>query len=96
MSCGLDPVLLWLWCGLAAVVLIRPLGWGPPYAVGVAIKKKKKGRRKNSIYMLMEMIQREGKIDDTREKPQLRKEAGDVKFRSGRDAGATSEPNIQS
>ena len=34
--CGLDPALLWLWCRLAAAALIRP------YAMGVAIKRKKK------------------------------------------------------
>ena len=36
---GLDLALLWLWCRLAAVTLIRPLAWEPPYAVGAAIKK---------------------------------------------------------
>ena len=35
-----DPVLLWLWCRLAATALIRPLAWEPPYAVGVALKRK--------------------------------------------------------
>ena len=40
--CGSDPVLLWLWCRLAAAVApIRPLAWDP-YAMGAAIKKKKK------------------------------------------------------
>ena len=47
-----DPVLLWLWCRLAATALIRPLAWEPPYTVGVALKKKKKlksnqGKKKN-------------------------------------------------
>ena len=40
--CGPDPVLLWLWHKLAAVAPIRPLAGEPPYAVGVALKKKKK------------------------------------------------------
>ena len=31
-----DPALLWLWCRLAATAPIRPLAWGPPYAMGVA------------------------------------------------------------
>ena len=39
---GLDLVLLWLWCRLATVALIRPLAWEPPYAAGVALKPKKK------------------------------------------------------
>ena len=47
MSCGVgrrhgsDLVLLWLWCRLAAVALIRPLAWGPPHAVSVALKKER-------------------------------------------------------
>ena len=38
VSCGVghrrssDPVWLWLWCGLAATALIRPLAWEPPCA----------------------------------------------------------------
>ena len=36
--CGSDPALLWLWCRLAA----GPLAWEPPYAMGVALKSKKK------------------------------------------------------
>ena len=46
MSCGVgrrrssDPTWLWLW--LAAVALIRPLAWEPPYTTGVALKSKTK------------------------------------------------------
>ena len=48
MSCGvgyrrdLDPELLWLRCRQMATAPIRPLAWEPPYAVGVALKKKKR------------------------------------------------------
>ena len=48
MSCGVgrrlssDPELLWLRHRLAAVSLIGLLAWEPPYAAGVALKKKKK------------------------------------------------------
>ena len=48
MSCGvgyrldLDPALLWLWCKLVATTPIRPLAWELPYAVGMALKSKKK------------------------------------------------------
>ena len=48
MSCGAghrhgsDLALLWLWHRPAAVALIGTLAWGPPYAVGVALKKQKK------------------------------------------------------
>ena len=47
MSCGvghkhsLDPALLWLWCRLAAVALIRPIAWEPPYAASAALEKDK-------------------------------------------------------
>ncbi|MDD0590081.1 hypothetical protein PS003_24050, partial [Shigella sonnei] len=37
-----DLVLLWLWHKPAAIALIRPLAWEPPYAVGAALKRKKK------------------------------------------------------
>ena len=46
MSCGVgcrcssDLVLLWLWSKPAATTPIGPLAWEPPYAVGVALKKK--------------------------------------------------------
>ena len=39
--CGLDPVLLWLWCRLVATAPIQPLAWEPPYAMGMALKSKK-------------------------------------------------------
>ena len=48
MSCGVgcrhgsDPTLLWLWRRLAAIALIRPLAWEPPYATGAALKSNKK------------------------------------------------------
>ena len=41
-----DPELLWLWCRLAAVAPIRPLAWDLPYAMGVALKKAKKKKKK--------------------------------------------------
>ena len=47
MSCGVggrrgsDLVLLWLWCRLATVALIRPLAWEPPYALGMVLKGQK-------------------------------------------------------
>ena len=49
MSCGIDrrcslaPVLLWLWYRPGAIGPIRPLAWELPYAVGVALRGKKKG-----------------------------------------------------
>ena len=43
--CGLDLVLLWLW--LAAVALIRSLAWEPLYAMGAALKSKKKKKESN-------------------------------------------------
>ena len=37
-----DPALLWLWRRPVATALIRSLAWEPPYAMGVALKIKKK------------------------------------------------------
>ena len=52
MSCGVghrhgsDPVLLWLWCRLAATALIRPLAWEPSYATGVSLKNRQSNNKK--------------------------------------------------
>ena len=46
MQMWLDPALLWLWCGLAAVALIRPLAKEFPYVMGVALKSQKKKKKK--------------------------------------------------
>ena len=40
-----DLMLLWLWCRPAAVAPIGPLAWEPPYAPGVALKKKDKRQK---------------------------------------------------
>ena len=48
MSCGVghrsgsDPMLLWLWCRLAALAPIQPLPGELPYAMSAALKIKKK------------------------------------------------------
>ena len=44
--CGLDLVLLWLWCRRATVALIGPLAWEPPYALAAALKKQNKQTNK--------------------------------------------------
>ena len=41
LRCGLDTVLLWLWCRPAPVAPIQPLAWEHPHA-GVALKRKRK------------------------------------------------------
>ena len=38
---GLHLAWPWLWCRLAAVALIGPLAWEPPYTAGAALKKTK-------------------------------------------------------
>ena len=43
----LDPELLWLWYRQAAAALIEPLAWELPYALGAALKKKKKDKKRN-------------------------------------------------
>ena len=64
MSCGvghrhgLDPALLWLWFRPAAVALIRPLAWEPPYAASEALKKrqKEKEKKKKNASIIMEIF----------------------------------------
>ena len=50
--CGSDSALLWLWSGPAAVALIGPLAWEPPYAAGATqeMAKKTKKKKKYLIY----------------------------------------------
>ena len=43
---GLNPVLLWLCCRLAAAAPIWPLAWEPPYALGTALEKDKRQKNK--------------------------------------------------
>ena len=51
MSCdvgyrrGLDPMLLWLWSRLASVAPVGYLAWELAYALGAALKKKKKSEK---------------------------------------------------
>ena len=40
---------LWLWHRPMATDLIRPLAWEPPYAVGAALKRPKKKKKKGSL-----------------------------------------------
>ena len=55
MSCGvghrrgLDPALLQLWCRPAAVALIQPLAWEPPYTTGAAQENGKNTQKKDTF-----------------------------------------------
>ena len=57
MSCGVgcrrgsDLALLWLWCRLAATAPIQPVAWEPPYAVGAALEKAKRPKKKKKIIL---------------------------------------------
>ena len=63
MSCdvglrrGSDLALLWLRHRLAALALIRPLAWESPYALGAALKSKKKKEKEIVEMMLDEIIE---------------------------------------
>ena len=62
---GLDLALLWLWCRPAAVALFWPLAWEPPYATGVALKRKKKSPRgyiRCSKFLCIKLVSVYGKI----------------------------------
>ena len=41
-----DPTLLWMWLWLAAAAPIQPPAWELPYAMGEALKRQKKKKRK--------------------------------------------------
>ena len=43
-----DLVSRGLWCRPAAVALIQPLAWEPPYAAGAALKNKKEEKLSKS------------------------------------------------
>ena len=44
--CSLDTMLLWLWHRPAAVSPIGLLAWEPPYAMGAALEKRQKDKKK--------------------------------------------------
>ena len=50
---GSDPVLLWLWCRLAATALIGPLAWEPPHATSAAQKRQNTNNNNNYYYSNM-------------------------------------------
>ena len=54
--CGLDPVLLWLWCRSAAAALILPLAWEFPYAMGMPPLPPKKQRHSSLVIFLVVYI----------------------------------------
>ena len=71
ISCGIgrrhgwDPMWLWLWHRVAAVVPMRPLAWELPNATGAALKrqtktKTKKPKNKNKKRNLSKCIIQEG------------------------------------
>ena len=61
MSCGvgcrqgLDPMLLWLGCKLAAAAPISPHAWELPYAAGPALKSKTKTKTKTLLCRAVEV-----------------------------------------
>ena len=63
MSCGIghrlgsDLVLLWLWRRPAAIALIRPLVWEPPYAADVALEKTKDKKNLYNAVTTKQIIQ---------------------------------------
>ena len=51
---GSDLAFLWLWCRPAAAARIRPLAWEPPYAVGAALQKAERPKKKKKERKPME------------------------------------------
>ena len=62
MSCGvghrrsLDLALLWLWHRPAAIALIQPLAWEPPYAVDAALKRHTYIQNVHYCYIILEIL----------------------------------------
>ena len=63
MSCGvghrpgLDLALLQLHCRLAAIALMSPLTWEPPYATGTALKRQKtKNKTKQKSFRIFQSL----------------------------------------
>ena len=48
--CGSELALLWLWCRLAATAPMGPLPWEPPYAMGAALERQKKEKKKETYF----------------------------------------------
>ena len=48
--CGSDLTLLWLWLRLLVAAPIQLLAWELPYDAGVALLKKKKGKKYTSFF----------------------------------------------
>ena len=52
VSCGVGrryssySELVWLWCRPAAVALIGPLAWEPPYVTSAALKRQKEKKKR--------------------------------------------------
>ena len=57
-----DPELLWLWHRLAAIALIRPLAWEPPYAAGAALKKTKTKNQKTVSPLSAHLLSRKARF----------------------------------
>ena len=62
MSCGVghrcssDPLLLWLCYRPSAVAPVKPLAWELPYAVGMALKSKKRKKKKEAPWKKIPVI----------------------------------------
>ena len=55
MSCGgyrCGSQMLWLWPRPAAVALMQPLAWEPPYVTGAALKSKNKKKLGIAVFSL--------------------------------------------
>ena len=55
--CGLDPMLLWLWCRPSSCTLIWPLAWELPYTTGTALKRLKKKKNPPAVAQVTAEVQ---------------------------------------
>ena len=97
--CGLDPVLLGLWCRPAATAPIGPLAWKPPYAAGTALKREKDKKQKNKnptmrhhLTLVRMTIIKSQQLTNAREGVEKRKPSYTV---GGNVNGTTMENNME-
>ena len=57
---GSDLALLWLWHRPAATALIRPLAWESPYAMGAALEKAKRQKKRKEQRKNLESTGKQG------------------------------------
>ena len=98
LRCGSDPEMQWLWRNLAATALIRPIGWEPPNAMGVALEKAKRPKKKKNLYGTTkdpELLKQSSETKTKQEASLSQTSSNITKSQSSRQCGTGATTNIQ-